>query len=439
MEIEFSDKELKALKQEYASQATDAQFTLWIETCKRRGLIPVEDVVLQLRSVREYDETAKAKIYVKKVIFITTLRALLKLAERTGKYKGFVTSQYIYLDDKKQPTIVSEFPLPDPNAVDKPLIPWAAKAGVKRAGFDEPQFEIARFWAYAQTWDDDGKKKLNSTWTTRGPEQLVKCARAAALRGSFPEELGGLFLEEEVQSEEVVVKTETKAEPTKSTAPAATPAAPKANHTPAEGKVAPRPGEERTAQVDTPSPVQTTTAPAPAPTVQTATLPEYTPPLTVANKIEHNQQAQAALNAATADPAATSAAEAKPPVEKKGSPRKKKEAPKKIEAPAAPVSAPTAIEPAQPTTTTVSESTPGAPGDRVPTTDEFSATLTALVKFRDRLGGAGSEGSQSLKHFILAKADQPDTKLITVKQWAEILKVLNSALDDADLKSIVSK
>lgn len=437
MEIEFSDKELKALKQEYASQATDAQFTLWIETCKRRGLVPVEDVVLQLRSAREYDEVAKAKVYVRKVVFITTLRALLKLAERTGKYKGFVTAQYIYLDDKQQPTIISEFPLPDPKAIDKPLIPWAAKAGIKRNGFDEPQYEIARFWAYAQTFEDDGKKKLNSTWTTRGPEQLVKCARAAALRGSFPEECGDLFLQEEIQNEEVAPqKTEAKTEPQKSTAPAVTPAAPPVNHTPAEGKVAPRPGE-KTEKVDTTSPVQTTTAP--APTVQTATLPDYTPPLTVANKIEHNQQAQAALNAATADPAATSAAEAKPPVEKKGSHRKKKEAPEKIEAPAAPASAPAAIEPAQPTTTTVSESTPAAPGDRVPTLDEFSATLSALVKFRDRLGGAGSQGSQSLKHFILTKADQPDTKLITVNQWAEILKVLNSALDDADLKSIVSK
>lgn len=437
MEIEFSDKELKALKQEYASQATDSQFLLWIETCKRRGLVPVEDVVLQLRSVREYDEVAKAKIYVKKVVFITTLRALLKLAERTGKYKGFVTSQYIYLDDKKQPTIVSEFPLPDPNSIDKPLIPWAAKAGVKREGFDEPQYEVARFWAYAQTFDDDGKKKLNSTWTTRGPEQLVKCARAAALRGSFPEELGGLFLEEEIHNEDVVTpKPETKTEPTKSVAPAVTPAAPQANHAPAEGKVAPRPGEKPKETPPAPA-VQATTTPI----TETAKLPEYTPPLTVETKIEHNRQSQEALNKATA-PAATPAPEAtKPPaIEKKKRAAKKKDEPKAdplamtaSQANAQAATAPTeAAKPAEvPAPTDV---------DRVPTQEEFSSILSKLVVvFRDRLGGAGSEGSQHLKQFILKQSNQTDTKLITSKQWANILKVLNSALDDADLKSIVSK
>lgn len=434
MEIEFSDSELKALKKEYASQATDAQFLLWIETCKRRGLVPVEDVVLQLRSVREYDEVTKAKVYVRKVVFITTLRALLKLAERTGKYKGFVTAQYIYLDEAKKPTVISEFPLPDPNSPDKPLIPWAAKAGVKREGFDEPQYEVARFWAYAQTFDDDGKKKLNNTWTTRGPEQLVKCARAAALRGSFPEELGGLFLEEEIHNDEVVTtKTETKPEPTKSTAPAATPVAPQANHVPAEGKVSPRPGEKKEPSAT----VQTTTTPA----NETATgkLPDYTPPLTVEAKIEHDKQAQTALNAATAPAADTKTEPPAAKTEKKGRSHRKKTDEPKTEPTVATTAAPVpATETAAPTL--AAEPTPAAPAtdDRVPTTEEFSGILSTLVGFRDRLGGAGSEGSQHLRQFILTKSGQTDTKAVTLKQWDTIVKTLKSALDDSDLKAIVA-
>jgi len=435
MEIEFSEKELKALKQEYASQATDSQFTLWIETCKRRGLVPVEDVVLQLRSVKEWDETAKAKVYVKKVIFITTLRALLKLAERTGKYKGFVTAQYIYLDDRKQPTIVSEFPLPDPNAVDKPLIPWAAKAGVKRAGFDEPQFEIARFWAYAQTYDDDGKKKLNSTWTTRGPEQLVKCARAAALRGSFPEELGGLFLEEEIQNEESAPKVETKTEPAKSSAPAVTPAAPKVNHTPAEGKVAPRPGESKPEKVDTVSPVPSTPAPAVQTTTTPAALPEYTPPLTVAGKMEHDKQTQEALNKATAPDTKTEPTAADKKTTKKSAAKKKAEPKADLPPAAAPEGKPEATPPEAAKPAEV----PAPEADRTPTQGEFDGIVSKLVVFRDKLGGAGSPDSQNLKQFILKKTNQPDTKLITKKQWEDIFKILDSALDDSDLKAIVSR
>jgi len=398
MEIEFSEKELAALKKEYASAATDAQFTLWIETCKRRGLVPVEDVVLQLRSAQEYDEVAKAKVYVKKVVFITTLRALLKLAERTGRYRGFVPAQYIYLDDHNLPTVVSEFPLPDPRSPDKPLVPWAAKVGVKRAGFDEPQFEIARFWAYAQTYKDDGKAKLNSTWTTRGPEQLVKCCKAAAIRGAFPEELGGLFLEEELQNEELGGKVvETKPEPEKkSLAPATTPAAPSVNHTPAEGAATPRPGE-KAEKVDASGPVST----AVDSTVQTVPASGSTP---------------------TTD-------KTKPP-------RTKQRASKKTDAPATP---PSPATEAPPQTASDQAAPPVETADHVPTTEEFQGILSRLVKFRDRLGGAGSADSKKLKQFVLTQASATDTKLVTSQQWEQILKTLDSAVDDDDLKSIISR
>jgi len=63
----------------------------------------------------------------------------------------------------------------------------------------------ARFEAYAQYFSDgDNGQKLNSTWANRGPEQLEKCAEALALRKAFPEELGGLYLQEELRDEETV-------------------------------------------------------------------------------------------------------------------------------------------------------------------------------------------------------------------------------------------
>ncbi|MCI0422482.1 MAG: hypothetical protein L0312_25215, partial [Acidobacteria bacterium] len=245
----------------------------------------------------------------------------------------------------------------------------------------------------------------------------------AALRGSFPEELGGLFLEEEIHNEEVVTtKTETKVEPTRSTAPAATPAAPQANHTPAEGKVAPRPGEKTTI-------VQTTTTPI----AETAT-------------VEHDKQVQEALNKATApetNPEPASGAQS----EKKGRAGKKKEEPKagpkkepKAESPAAKPELPaaTTTEAAKPAEAPV-PAAPAPEADRTPTQVEFDGIVSKLVVFRDKLGGAGSPYSQNLKQFILKKSGQTDTKLITKKQWEDIFKVLDSALDNADLKAIVSK
>ncbi|MCI0421379.1 MAG: hypothetical protein L0312_19495, partial [Acidobacteria bacterium] len=259
----------------------------------------------------------------------------------------------------------------------------------------------------------------------------------AALRGSFPEELGGLFLEEEIHNEEVVTtKTETKAEPTRSTAPAATPAAPPANHAPAEGKVAPRPGEKMTI-------VPTTTTPS-AETATVEKLPEYNSPLTIEGKIEHDKQVQEALNKATApETKPEPAAEAKS--EKKGRAGKKKEEPKagpkkepKTESPAAKPELPaaTTTEAAKPAEAPV-PAAPATEADRTPTQVEFNGIVSKLVVFRDKLGGAGSPDSQNLKQFILKKSGQTDTKLITKKQWEDIVKILDGALDNADLKTIV--
>ena len=59
-------------------------------------------------------------------------------------------------------------------------------------------------------------------WAIRGEEMLAKCAEALALRMIAPEELGGLYLEEEFQH--AIIESETTPEPTR-TADTATPLA----------------------------------------------------------------------------------------------------------------------------------------------------------------------------------------------------------------------
>jgi len=424
--MEFTDKELKALRTEYASNATDAQFDFWIETCKRRNLVPVEDIVMQLRSVKEYDETAKAKIYKFKVIFITTIRALLKLAERTKKYKGFVPAEYIYLDKDGFPNVVSQIPLPDASKEGKPKTPWAARVGVKRDGFEDPQYAIARFGAYAQSYKDaDGNKHLNETWANRGPEQLAKCAKAAVLREAFPEELGGLFLKEEFQDDEETPKaaqTPTPEPAAPVVTPPVAPVAPPVDQKPAEGKVAPRPGEG-----------------------QEVPLP-YTPPLTLQSRQEHDKQAQTALNAATApapfgvkeSPTDTPKEPDKKADTKGASNRPKTKRSQTPVAPAAPAPEPATKAPESPDGSKEPKVDIGD-ANRLPTKAELSAVHTKIAKFRDRLGGAGSEGSQHLRTFILTKSKKADTKDVLVQEWIDIFKALEEALDDKDLLSIISK
>jgi phage recombination protein Bet len=404
--MELSKKELDALRQEYASGATDAQFDLWIEKCKRRNLVPVEDIVLQLRSVREWDSTVKAKVSKQKVVFITTIAALLKLAENTGRYRGFVPAEYIYLDDNGNPTIASLVPLPDDKSTTVPRIPWAARVGVKRDGFTEPQFTVCRFWAYAQTYEYEDeethikKKLLNSTWKTRGPEQLVKCTKAAALREAFPEEMEGMYLAEEMpkEDEEEVDRPESK----QVTQPPPSVVAPPVNQTPAEGKDNPRPGHEATPPV----------APVELPVKTPAAEPEMSPKSVSGTSSE---------------------------IPKKRS-KKAKQVVGPFIAESMPVTKPVLIGPLPgpglvvfdpPINQTPQVVLTEPTYDLLPNKEQRAILAERLQRI------SGKVGHDSLHDFICVEAKVKDIKSVTLLQWASIFKRLDSAIDDADLKTLV--
>lgn len=378
MESKFSAKEIAAWKAEYAAGITDVQFDLWIEGCERRNLVPVEDVVIQIRSTKEWDDETKAKVWKRKPVFITTIRALLKLAERTGKYKGLTATEWIYLNADGYPVEASLVPLPETDSIEKPKIPWAARVGARRAGFDEPQVAVARFWAYAQTYEtEDAQKKktkvLNSMWSLRGPEQLAKCAAAAALRLAFPEEMGDLYLSEEFPEEPAPKSTvETKVADQKSVAPPPTSnVAPPVNQAPAEGKDNPRPED---------------------PVKETTPAPE------------------------------TDKAPAK---------RTRKKAAETTEAPAPVPETPPAEEPKK---ATPAEQEPKKEPEleRLPTKEE-GARLSAELKRH-----AAVVGSEDLRSYILRVSKKQTVQEIPMTTWTQILKRLDSALDNDDLKAIVA-
>lgn len=191
----FSQEELKALKNEYASQATEEQFNIWMATCRERGLQPVTDVVLQIRNSQEFDPNTRTKVWKKKITFITTIVALRKIAERTGKYDGRDEPIYIYVE-KDGSFKESTIPLPKEDNLTEIREPWAVRVSVKRKDFSKPVTVTARFASYAQ-YTNEGV--LSSMWKTRGVEQLDKCGEALALREAFPEETGGLYVAEEFQ------------------------------------------------------------------------------------------------------------------------------------------------------------------------------------------------------------------------------------------------
>jgi hypothetical protein len=87
--------------------------------------------------------------------------------------------------------------------------------------------------------------KLNSIWKSRGPEQLEKCAMAQALRAAFPEELAGLYTEEEVGEDTLKSAAIALSVAPTGPAPVATLVPEKVNQEPAKETTQARPHENK--------------------------------------------------------------------------------------------------------------------------------------------------------------------------------------------------
>lgn len=74
--------------------------------------------------------------------------------------------------------------------------PLAARVRVYRHDWTRPMTGIA-------TWDEYAQTKRNgdvtAMWQQRGPGQLAKCAEALAMRKAFPQDLSGLYTDDEMR------------------------------------------------------------------------------------------------------------------------------------------------------------------------------------------------------------------------------------------------
>lgn len=198
--LTYTPEQLVAIRKEYAGGATDEQFIVFITECQQRNLIPGRHVYFQLRRAKERDPETGAEFWSKRVTMLTSIDAFRLIAQRTGEYRGQKPTVWIYFDTNKAPTVRSTVPLP--NEKGEPRTPWAAETSVLRKGFEEPITAVARFDAYAVTYKKGNEEVLTNQWVKRSPEQIAKCSEALALRKAFPEELGGLYVVEELANSE---------------------------------------------------------------------------------------------------------------------------------------------------------------------------------------------------------------------------------------------
>lgn len=164
-ELRFTSEQLTLLKNTIAKGTTDDQFRLFIEVAQRTGLNPFAKQIYAV--VRQGQMTVQ-----------TGVDGYRLIAQRTGEYAGQRGPEWCGPDGEWRDVWLDDIP------------PKAARVGVLRHGFLEPVWGVALTKSY--------QSSSSPLWKTMPEVMIAKCAEVLALRKAFPQELSGLYGEEEM-------------------------------------------------------------------------------------------------------------------------------------------------------------------------------------------------------------------------------------------------
>ena len=150
----------------------------FLHECLRRKLDPF---TRQIYLIGRYDRRQKRKVYRSQTSIDGFRLIARRAADKSGIDYGYEQTLWFDAKGERHEVWLSDRP------------PAAAKVVVVRNG--QPFDAVARYGAYVQT-DQDGSPM--GLWKTMADVLIAKCAEALALRKAFPEDLGGLYTEEEM-------------------------------------------------------------------------------------------------------------------------------------------------------------------------------------------------------------------------------------------------
>jgi phage recombination protein Bet len=177
-------EQIDLLKNTICKGATDAELQLFVTVCNHRGLDPFAGQIHAVKRNQYNPDLNDGKGGYEKVMTIQTgIDGYRVIAERTHLYLGQTKPAWCGPDGVWRSIWLEDDP------------PAAAMVGILKKGCPEPFYGIARWKAYVQT----GKNgQPNRMWDRMDAEQLLKCAEALGLRKAFPQDLSGIYTDEEM-------------------------------------------------------------------------------------------------------------------------------------------------------------------------------------------------------------------------------------------------
>lgn len=173
----WNDEQIQVLKDTVFKGASDAELKMFSYVCQRTGLDPF---ARQIYAVKRWNKNANKF----DTTFQTSIDGFRLIAQRTHGYQGQDGPWWCGDDGVWKDVWLAK------------VIPRAGKVGVWRDGFKNALWGIALWEEYVQTGKD---QRPTPMWQKMPALMLAKCAESLALRKAFPQELSGIYTQEEMK------------------------------------------------------------------------------------------------------------------------------------------------------------------------------------------------------------------------------------------------